>query len=1049
MINEIQNAKIGNSHTIASGLTSIGIDYNKVAHLLRYDTNGKPLTNIALNDKSSKDANPYIFINHFDAGGHRHFSIVAKNHKGASFIFDSYKESKGDADYSNYTPIIHTPKPKQPPKEKKLFKRALSAWNDATNTNVSTHDYIVKKGVSVEGIELKRGGFAFESDGFSYADCVMFKTFDIDGNLRAFQFIDANGNKRIITQFEGGKSGAFAVIGNTDLIERGAIFVEGLATGLSVYHSAGDGKKTLNNARKMPVIVCLDADNLKAVIDAHAVKYGEDIINVYADNDTKPTGNTGRFKAVQICRDLGLKSYLLPVNHIDKENGLNIKADFNDTLEFKKINVSTNKLQHALELLKFCHVSSIKTTYAKRLAYALADLIPSKYSVKRALMVINYQLSQRGIDADLLTEIKNDCGSKIKWSVKKRRESLRARNRSIDRTTQRHNSNDLSNETILNKHKFDGAAWCDARTMGAGKTELMAERIKAMKSAAYITHRVALIDDACNRLGLTHYHENDRFADKIGVCINSIQKFASNMRGMDLFIDEVRQVYETALISPTIDNRQPLLDCLIDLLNNCKSLHLADADLNDDTLNFFKRHCPHLKFNILETDVKQHTAQHFIIDNTTGTGSNFDAAKVAILNELHNGNSGMAGCTSEKQARLLQAFLIKNMIDPGRVLLVTGGNKAGDYDDLRQPEFLADIANECKKYDLIIYTSVLGSGVSIINPAFEFTYLLNSNVLPTNESMQMLARNRCAARVYVAFDKQGNTNRVCDVETLKQGQIEKIKNFAENNGASVQIESLNDLGLMQCTATANINADLNDYANNFLLLAEIGGRNFEHQNALIDSNGYGLKESAKETKETILNNVLNAPVIDDIERKRLKHTNVTTQQQTDSIKRFDAVKMTGAAADKLTLDDVKNFNDGYTPRLNNFLLIDADQKDLKELDKANHESGNNQKSLLSRQKIFKAFLKPLLDANSKGIGKDDFQAACKVLKKYHLELAGEFGNYNKETFKRAGATVSNFAEKIGYEMTVKSTIHGVDNFEIFLNDAIARYATNRKGLDGF
>ena len=520
------------------------------------------------------------------------------------------------------------------------------------------------------------------------------------------------------------------------------------------------------------------------------------------------------------------------------------------------------------------------------------------------------------------------------------------------------------------------------------------------------------------------------------------------MRGMALFIDESRQVYETALISPTIDNRQPLLDCLIDLLNNCSSLHLADADLNNDTLAFFQKHCPHLTFNLLVTDVKPHTAQHFIIDNTTGTGSNFDAAKVAILNELQNGFKGMAGCTSENQARHLQTFLIKNRIDPARVLLLTGANKGGDYDDVRQPAFLADIEGESKKYDLIIYTSVLGSGVSIVNESFEFTYLLNSNVLPANESMQMLARNRCAKRVYVAFDKQGNTNRVTDVDTLKQGQIEKVKNFALNNGIDAET-SLNDLGLMQCALMANINLDLNDYANNFLLLADISGRNFEHQNSFIDADGYAIKESAKETKETNLNNVFNAPVIDDIERKRLKRINATTQQQTDSIKRFEAVAMTGAGVDKLTLDDVKNFNDGYVSKLNNYLLIDADANELKEQDRANHESRNSQKSLLSRQKIFKAFLKPLLDANGRGIGKDDFQKACDVLRDFHFELAGEFGNYNKPTFKNAGMTTGNLLEKLGYEMKEKKTIHGVRLYEIFVNESIERYALNRKALDGF
>jgi hypothetical protein len=1026
------------SSTIANGLESVGIDYNKVAHRLNYDTNGKPLTNIALRDKESKSANPYLFVNEVERGGNRHLIIVAKNHKGGEYVFDSYKESRGD---NNYTPITYTPRPAKPAKpatEKWLFKRALKAWNDATNTNVSTHDYIVKKAVNLEGIELKRGGFQFEYDGFSYADCVMMPYRNIDGVICGFQFIDAAGAKRDLNQFEGSKSGAFAVIGNADLICNGAIFVEGMATGLSVYHSTSSGKRTLNNARKMPVIVCLDADNLKPVINAFADKYGADIINVYADNDykSKEKCNAGRFHAVKICHDLGLKSYLLPA--INKDT--NIKADFNETLEFEKIRVSSNRLDHALELIKFCSITSIKK-YAEKLAYVLADTIPAKMSIETAIGALNYQLTQRGvIDADL----KKDLAKKIKWSVKKRSDAIRGRNRSSEK---RHNSCDLSNESIIATYDFNNVAFCDARSMGAGKTELMALRIKTMKSAAYISHRTALVDDACKRLGLENYQDGDRYADKIGICINSIQKFSSNIERMPLFIDEARQVYETLLNSPTIKNRQPLIDCFIALLNVCPSLHLADADLNDSTINFFKKHCPHLQFNLIENDVKQHQADHFIINNES-TGSNFNAAKLAILQELQNGAKGMVGCTSEKQAQSLKVFLINRKIEPDRILLITGGNKAGDYDDTRQPEFLANIEEESKKYDLIIYTSVLGSGVSILNPDFEFTYLLNSNVLPANESIQMLARNRLAKRVYVAFDKEGNAGLVTDVETLKQGQIEKIKNFAADLGADF-VNGLNDVGLMQCESKAHINADLNDYANNFLLLSEISGRVFKRQNHTIDTFYNELiKLSVKQTKDLIISNIHNALVLDDVDYKKLKRNYATTQQQTDAVNRFDAVKMTGAAADKLTLGDVENFNDGYASKLNNYLLIDADTKELKELDKANHESRNNQKSLVSRQKIFKAFLEPLIEANGK-IGKKEFQAACKVLKKYHLELAGEFGNYDKEKFKQAGKTVSYFLEKIGYELREKTVKDGVSFYEIFVNDDIDRYASNRKALDRF
>ena len=154
--------------------------------------------------------------------------------------------------------------------------------------------------------------------------------------------------------------------------------------------------------------------------------------------------------------------------------------------------------------------------------------------------------------------------------------------------------------------------------------------------------------------------------------------------------------------------------------------------------------------------------------------------------------------------------------------------------------------------------------------------------------------------------------------------------------------------------------------------------------------------------------------------------------------------MTGAKEHELSIDDVKNFDGGYVSRLNNFLLIDADTKKLRITDVDNFTGSQNKtKSLVSRQKIFKAFLKPLIEANGKGIGKADFQAACKVLKKYHLELAGEFGNYNKETFKNAGRTVSNFLQKIGYELTESTVKDGESFYSLSVDESISRYAMNR------
>ena len=71
-----------------------------------------------------------------------------------------------------------------------------------------------------------------------------------------------------------------------------------------------------------------------------------------------------------------------------------------------------------------------------------------------------------------------------------------------------------------------------------------------------------------------------------------------------------------------------------------------------------------------------------------------------------------------------------------------------------------------------------------------------------------------------------------------------------------------------------------------------------------------------------------------------------------------------------------------------------------------------------------------------------------MLKKYHLELAGEFGDYNKTSFPRAGKTVGYFAEKIGFEMKEIRQNGGGKREKIYAikpRDDIARYASNRKG----
>ena len=357
---------------------------------------------------------------------------------------------------------------------------------------------------------------------------------------------------------------------------------------------------------------------------------------------------------------------------------------------------------------------------------------------------------------------------------------------------------------------------------------------------------------------------------------------------------------------------------------------------------------------------------------------------------------------------------------------------------------------------MIIYTSALGTGVSLEIPEFEFAYLLCSNILTSNESLQMLARNRCAKNVYVAFDKPFSTNRVTDEELLREGQIQKLMNFSDNNGMILppDIKAMiffHELDEMLHKTRAKMNQDLNDFANNFLLLAELEGRNF----VKIEEKKDKIEKLTQEVKEEQALEIQSASVIDDREYDQLKKSNVITKEQAASIKRHEVCKMTGLRNTPSLppeMKDIKNYQNGYSSILANFELLSANSQKLKEIDLINYAHRNKTKSLLSRQKIFKAFLKPLLKAQSKGsISHPDLMKAFKVLQDHSPELAAEFGDYTNINPVRVASIIRNFAKKFGYllENVGRESIgkrHRV--YEIKVIADIERYANNRKGLVG-
>lgn len=157
---------------------------------------------------------------------------------------------------------------------------------------------------------------------------------NIDGELRGYQTIDDDGQKRFFAGME--KRGNFCLLGDEgkDLSQTEIVICEGYATGASIHMATG-----------APVAVAFDAGNLKPVAQAIREKYPNAAITVCADNDHGKEQETGRNVGVEAARDAAHAvqgKVRIPIFTADeKQQGL---SDFNDLHKSRGLDAAKKQL---------------------------------------------------------------------------------------------------------------------------------------------------------------------------------------------------------------------------------------------------------------------------------------------------------------------------------------------------------------------------------------------------------------------------------------------------------------------------------------------------------------------------------------------------------------------------------------------------------------------------------------------------------------------------------------------------------------------------------
>jgi len=240
------------------------------------------------------------------------------------------------------------------------------------------------------------------------------------------------------------------------------------------------------------------------------------------------------------------------------------------------------------------------------------------------------------------------------------------------------------------------------------------------KTVLLVGHRQALIRSMCQRLDLNCYlDEKTRsmgvghrdFRKRFGVCLDSIKKvtgFESPIRSYDLvIIDEVEQVLAHLMASTSRDG-SGFLETLGRIVGSAESVIAMDADLGWTsflTLNSMRN-------KSLDGRIKRRNEIYFneyIAENRPIDVYDSKPQLIAqLMSDAKAGKKIFVSTNSKKQVNRLE-LAIKTKLPDVKLIAITSDNSSSKM----VTEFVSNIKTEAKKYDLVISSPSLGTGIDI------------------------------------------------------------------------------------------------------------------------------------------------------------------------------------------------------------------------------------------------------------------------------------------------------------------------------------------------
>lgn len=582
-------------------------------------------------------------------------------------------------------------------------------------------------------------------------------------------------------------------------------FCEGYKTGLAFHHATGHR-----------VVVCFTADKIKEVFGKMA-KPDDFII---ADNDNAVERNPdltkkvllteqqikARGKGHKVAIETGTKFYMPPKPGDDFADLT--EEQIKETLT--SLPVTDLPILDAWTQLKL----TIKDQSADSIHHLMAvELNPMRcanlahsYAIK-CIKSIPYQMSiwdlresiDRATAGRLHPATLDSIITKVSYILKKNEESVlsavwvpekrlkRHRLQAIDNLDQLKllNYKSISKKTVFTPVDIQNVTCVPYRVTpyykgvyiiqaptGSGKTQRVGFPFRRWcyshrHTFLSIAHLRSLIREMSERLKTDHYEDEKQAVkkaikqgrfnqwqssqDALSVCLPSInyEHFKNFIRrNRYVFIDEISQVLEAFTTDDMFHHTDARMvhDLLCEIVAKAECLIVADANINERTLEFIERCRPNEKFNFIQIKPKDEGKKAYI-HNTEAELFKHILSRIMVDDQ----NIWITCDTKEKVTELSRAL---SHYDHIKHLAITGPNQ-GMKD---QAAFLSNPGEESKKYNVVIASSVISSGLSIEHDHFDMVagFFFGGTIKPT-DAYQMIGRVRRCKEFHLFLNQKQKT----------------------------------------------------------------------------------------------------------------------------------------------------------------------------------------------------------------------------------------------------------------------------------------------------